>query len=48
MMAGRYTLIDQGGLTEFLPLALEKNMGVMLAGVFNSGILATDRVRAQV
>src|ERR1700759_2407427 len=41
MMAGRYTLIDQGGLTEFLPLALEKNMGVMLAGVFNSGILAT-------
>ena len=41
MMAGRYTLIDQGGLSEFLPLALEKNMGVMLAGVFNSGILAT-------
>ena len=47
MMAGRYTLIDQGGLTEFLPLALEKNMGVMLAGVFNSGILATDRAPAQ-
>jgi D-threo-aldose 1-dehydrogenase len=41
MMAGRYTLIDQTGLKEFLPLALEKNMGVMLAGVFNSGILAT-------
>jgi D-threo-aldose 1-dehydrogenase len=41
MMAGRYTLIDQTGLTEFLPLALEKKMGVMLAGVFNSGILAT-------
>src|SRR4029077_10663197 len=44
MMAGRYTLIDQTGLTEFLPLALEKNMGVMLAGVFNSGILATGAV----
>ena len=41
MMAGRYTLIDQTGVAEFLPLALEKNMGVMLAGVFNSGILAT-------
>jgi len=41
MMAGRYTLIDQTGLSEFLPLALEKGMGVMLAGVFNSGILAT-------
>jgi len=40
-MAGRYTLIDQTGLPEFLPLALEKGMGVMLAGVFNSGILAT-------
>lgn len=41
MMAGRYTLIDQTGLPEFLPLALEKGIGVMLAGVFNSGILAT-------
>jgi D-threo-aldose 1-dehydrogenase len=41
MMAGRYTLIDQTGLAEFLPLALERSMGVMLAGVFNSGILAT-------
>jgi len=44
MMAGRYTLIDQTGLAEFLPLALEKNMGVTLAGVFNSGILATGSV----
>ena len=26
MMAGRYTLIDQTGLAEFLPLAVEKNM----------------------
>jgi D-threo-aldose 1-dehydrogenase len=41
MMAGRYTLIDQTGLREFLPLAQQKKMGVMLAGVFNSGILAT-------
>jgi D-threo-aldose 1-dehydrogenase len=41
MMAGRYTLLDQTGLQEFLPLAEKKNMGVMLAGVFNSGILAT-------
>jgi D-threo-aldose 1-dehydrogenase len=41
MMAGRYSLLIQNGLTEFLPLALEKRIGVMLAGVFNSGILAT-------
>jgi D-threo-aldose 1-dehydrogenase len=44
MMAGRYSLLIQNGMTEFLPLALEKKMGVMLAGVFNSGILATGAV----
>ncbi len=44
MMAGRYSLLIQNGLAEFLPLALEKNIGVMLAGVFNSGILATGAV----
>jgi D-threo-aldose 1-dehydrogenase len=44
MMAGRYSLLIQNGLKEFLPLALEKKMGVMLAGVFNSGILATGAV----
>jgi D-threo-aldose 1-dehydrogenase len=45
MMAGRYSLLIQNGLAEFLPLALEKNIAVMLAGVFNSGILATGAVR---
>ena len=44
MMAGRYTLLIQNGLAEFLPLAIEKKMGVMLAGVFNSGILATGAI----
>lgn len=41
MLAGRYTLLEQGALDGFLPLALEKKIAVMLAGVFNSGILAT-------
>lgn len=41
MMAGRYSLLVQTGLEEFLPLAQSRNMAVMLAGVFNSGILAT-------
>lgn len=41
MLAGRYSLLEQGALPEFLPLALEKRIAVMLAGVFNSGILAT-------
>ena len=44
MMAGRYSLLIQNGMAEFLPLALEKKMGVMLAGAFNSGILATGAV----
>jgi D-threo-aldose 1-dehydrogenase len=44
MMAGRYSLLIQNGLAEFLPLALEKKMGVMVAGVFNSGILATGAI----
>jgi D-threo-aldose 1-dehydrogenase len=44
MMAGRYSLLIQNGLAEFLPLAIEKKTGVMLAGVFNSGILATGAV----
>lgn len=44
MMAGRYSLLIQNGLAEFLPLAVEKKIGVMLAGVFNSGILATGAI----
>lgn len=41
LMAGRYSLLEQPALAEVLPLALEKNVGVMLGGVYNSGILAT-------
>ncbi|HEY1944949.1 MAG TPA: aldo/keto reductase [Roseiarcus sp.] len=44
MMAGRYSLLVQTGLEEFLPLAQSKAMAVMLAGVFNSGILATGAI----
>lgn len=41
MLAGRYSLLEQGALDAFLPLATERRIGVMLGGVFNSGILAT-------
>ena len=41
MLAGRYSLLEQDALDEFLPLATAKGIGIMLAGVFNSGILAT-------
>lgn len=41
LLAGRYTLLEQGPLDDFLPLAIEKDIGVLLGGAFNSGILAT-------
>ena len=41
LLAGRYTLLEQAALDEFLPLCVEKDIGVMLGGPFNSGILAT-------
>ncbi len=37
-------VLDQAAAAEFLPVALEKRIGVMLGGVFNSGILATGPV----
>lgn len=41
LLAGRYTLLEQGALDEFLPLCEAKNVGVMAGGTFNSGILAS-------
>jgi len=44
MLAGRYTLLEQGALSDLLPLAVEKNVGVVVAGVYNSGLLSSPRV----
>jgi len=44
LLAGRYSLLEQPALDRFLPLALEHGVGVMIGGVFNSGILATGAV----
>jgi D-threo-aldose 1-dehydrogenase len=44
LLAGRYSLLEQPALTHFLPLALQKGIGVLLGGVFNSGILATGAI----
>jgi D-threo-aldose 1-dehydrogenase len=44
MLAGRYSLLEQPALDRFLPLAVERRIGVMLGGVFNSGILATGAI----
>ena len=43
LIAGRYTLLDQTALAEFLPLCEEKGISVILGGPYNSGILASDQ-----
>ncbi|TMG13728.1 MAG: aldo/keto reductase [Chloroflexi bacterium] len=40
LLAGRYTLLDQVGLKELLPLCAERGIAIIAGGVFNSGILA--------
>lgn len=42
MCAGRYTLLEQPAARDLLPLCLERGVGVVAAGVYNSGALATD------
>jgi D-threo-aldose 1-dehydrogenase len=41
LLAGRYTLLEQEALGSFLPYCVEKKIGVVIGGPFNSGILAT-------
>ncbi|MEV6164903.1 aldo/keto reductase [Streptomyces sp. NPDC052052] len=43
LLAGRYTLLDQHGLADLLPLAAARGVGVVIGGVFNSGLLAAPR-----
>jgi D-threo-aldose 1-dehydrogenase len=40
LLAGRYTLLDRSGAEQLLPHCLERGVGVVLGGVFNSGVLA--------
>ncbi|MEY4698121.1 MAG: hypothetical protein RIT14_2549 [Pseudomonadota bacterium] len=41
LLAGRYTLLEQDALNEFLPLCEARGAAVLVGGGFNSGILAT-------
>lgn len=41
LLAGRYTLLEQDALNEFLPLCEKRGAAVVVGGGFNSGILAT-------
>jgi D-threo-aldose 1-dehydrogenase len=43
MLAGRYTLLDHSALDELLPVCERRGVGVVAAGVFNSGLLARER-----
>src|SRR6266850_1634914 len=40
LLAGRYTLLDKVALDHLLPLSEERGIGIIGAGVYNSGILA--------
>ena len=39
LIAGRYTLLDQSAQRDLLPAALRRDVSVVAAGVFNSGVL---------
>jgi D-threo-aldose 1-dehydrogenase len=43
LLAGRYTLLDQGALIDLLPRCVERGIAILAAGVMNSGVLADPR-----
>jgi D-threo-aldose 1-dehydrogenase len=43
LLAGRFTLLDQSGLDDLLPLCQREGISVIAGGAFNSGILADPR-----
>lgn len=43
MLAGRYTLLEQGALDDLLPVCEERGISVVAAGVYNSGLLSRPR-----
>jgi len=40
LLAGEYTLLDQSALTDLLPACLARDVGVVLGGIYNTGVLA--------
>ncbi|OKH63291.1 aldo/keto reductase [Mycolicibacterium sp.] len=44
LLAGRYTLLEQEPLDALLPICEERGIGLILGGVYNSGVLATGPV----
>src|SRR5262249_58477879 len=46
MLAGRFTLLDQSALDDLLPVAADRGVGIVAAGVYNSGLLSEPRPTA--
>ncbi|HEY5201041.1 MAG TPA: aldo/keto reductase [Acidothermaceae bacterium] len=46
LLAGRYTLLEQGALDDLLPACLQRGTSVVIGGVFNSGLLANPHGNA--
>jgi D-threo-aldose 1-dehydrogenase len=44
LLAGRYTLLEQAPIDEFLPLCEQRRIALIIGGVYNTGILATGAV----
>jgi D-threo-aldose 1-dehydrogenase len=44
LLAGRYTLLEQGPLDSFLPLCERRDIALLIGGAYNTGILATGAV----
>ena len=42
LLAGRFTLLEQEPLDEFLPKCAEHNVSIIIGGPYNSGLLAVD------
>lgn len=47
LLAGRYTLLDQGAMEALFPVCAARNIGILLGGIYNSGILANPHTGAK-
>lgn len=47
LLAGRYTLLDQGALDALFPVCAARTIGILLGGIYNSGILANPHTGAK-
>jgi D-threo-aldose 1-dehydrogenase len=45
LLAGRYTLLEQGSLSPFLDECVKRQVGVIVGGPFNSGVLVSGPVK---